>query len=183
MGSMPRDNNNGATTTSHETNVGTGNNSQISFLSRVQQLLVHPDDPHVSTVTSEDLRAVAQELCSEIVQLEDRKHLLKHLEKPGLSALRQKLATRVLSGREFLKLGRDELMTEEEKQLEEQRITKIIEEQEKVSLANVAVTSLFKCPACGENRCSFYEQQIRSADEPTTKFLRCLECNNAWTTE
>ncbi|ORC87233.1 putative transcription elongation factor-like protein [Trypanosoma theileri] len=153
------------------------------FVHRIRKLLDNPTDPSIPNVTSADLDAVAEELCRDVVEPEDRKHLQMQLEKPGMVQLRRDLATRTLTGKEFLKLPRSALMTEEEKRKEEARITKMIEDQEKVKLANVAITSLFKCPNCGNNRCSFFEQQIRSADEPTTKFVTCLECKNAWTTE
>lgn len=153
------------------------------FVDRVRKLLENPADPLVPSVSSADLDAVAEELCQDVVELEDRKYLQEQLEKPGMAQLRRDLATRALTGREFLTLPRSRLMTDDERRMDEERITKIINDQEKLELANVAVTTLFKCPNCGKNRCSFYEQQTRSADEPTTKFLRCLECKYSWTTE
>ncbi|KEG06133.1 transcription elongation factor S-II [Trypanosoma grayi] len=161
----------------------TGERVRARFVHRVRKLLDNPTDPPIANVTSNDLDAVAEELCRDVVEPEDRKYLQEQIEKPGMVQLRRDLATRALSGKDFLNLPRSALMTEEEKRMEEARITRMIEEQDKVKLANVAVTSLFKCPNCGKSRCSFYEQQTRSADEPTTKFLTCLECKYAWTTE
>ncbi|KAJ2397210.1 transcription elongation factor TFIIS [Coemansia sp. RSA 2559] len=38
-----------------------------------------------------------------------------------------------------------------------------------------AETSQFKCSRCGERRCSFYQMQTRSADEPMTTFVTSKE--------
>ncbi|RNF23394.1 putative transcription elongation factor-like protein [Trypanosoma conorhini] len=163
--------------------VDNGERVRTRFVHRVRKLLDNPTDPPIPNVTFDDLDAVAEEICRDVVEPEDRKHLQEQLEKPGMAHLRRNLATRALSGKDFLKLPRSALMTDDERRMEEARITKMIEDQEKLKLANIAVTSLFKCPNCGKNRCSYYEQQTRSADEPTTKFVTCLECKYIWTTE
>jgi DNA-directed RNA polymerase subunit M/transcription elongation factor TFIIS len=41
-------------------------------------------------------------------------------------------------------------------------------------------TDMFKCGKCKEKNCTYYELQIRSADEPATLFVTCLTCNNKW---
>ena len=43
-----------------------------------------------------------------------------------------------------------------------------------------AMTDIFKCRKCGSRSCSYYELQTRSADEPMTQFVNCLDCNNRW---
>ena len=43
-----------------------------------------------------------------------------------------------------------------------------------------AMTSLFKCRKCKSRETSYYEVQTRSADEPMTQFITCLNCNNRW---
>mgnify|MGYP001258316777 CR=1 FL=1 len=43
-----------------------------------------------------------------------------------------------------------------------------------------AMTDIFKCRKCGSRSCSYYELQTRSADEPMTQFINCLNCNNSW---
>jgi DNA-directed RNA polymerase subunit M/transcription elongation factor TFIIS len=46
---------------------------------------------------------------------------------------------------------------------------------------NVAAkTDQFKCSKCGKRECSYYEMQTRSADEPMTIFITCLNCNKKW---
>lgn len=41
-------------------------------------------------------------------------------------------------------------------------------------------TSEFKCKKCKQRECSYYQLQTRSADEPMTTFVSCLNCGNNW---
>ena len=45
---------------------------------------------------------------------------------------------------------------------------------------NVQGTSMFKCGKCKQNNCTYYQMQTRSADEPMTTFVTCLNCSNRW---
>jgi transcription elongation factor S-II len=41
-------------------------------------------------------------------------------------------------------------------------------------------TDEFKCGRCKERKCSYYQLQTRSADEPMTTFVTCLNCGKNW---
>jgi transcription elongation factor S-II len=41
-------------------------------------------------------------------------------------------------------------------------------------------TDMFKCGRCHKRETTYYELQTRSADEPMTKFINCLNCGNRW---
>ena len=43
-----------------------------------------------------------------------------------------------------------------------------------------AATDEFKCYKCKKNICTYYQLQTRSADEPMTTFVTCLNCGNRW---
>ncbi|KAL7409274.1 transcription elongation factor [Mrakia frigida] len=43
-----------------------------------------------------------------------------------------------------------------------------------------AETDQFKCGKCGQRKTTYYQMQTRSADEPMTTFVTCLNCNNRW---
>lgn len=43
-----------------------------------------------------------------------------------------------------------------------------------------ASTDMFTCRKCKSKRCTYYELQTRSADEPATIFVTCLECGKNW---
>jgi len=43
-----------------------------------------------------------------------------------------------------------------------------------------AATDEFFCFKCKKRKCSYYQMQTRSADEPMTTFITCLLCGNNW---
>ncbi len=43
-----------------------------------------------------------------------------------------------------------------------------------------ASTDDFKCWKCKSKKCTYYQLQTRSADEPMTTFVTCLDCGNRW---
>ena len=45
-----------------------------------------------------------------------------------------------------------------------------------------ASTDMFTCKKCKSKRCTYYELQTRSADEPATIFITCLDCGKHWKT-
>ncbi|GAH36251.1 unnamed protein product [marine sediment metagenome] len=36
------------------------------------------------------------------------------------------------------------------------------------------------CPKCNHKKAEAWQEQTRSADEPSTSFFRCLECKHTW---
>lgn len=44
----------------------------------------------------------------------------------------------------------------------------------------IAKTDQFICSKCKKRECSYYELQVRSADESTTIFITCLNCTHRW---
>jgi len=43
-----------------------------------------------------------------------------------------------------------------------------------------AYTDQFKCHKCKQKKCTYYQMQTRSADEPMTVFITCVNCKNKW---
>jgi transcription elongation factor S-II len=43
-----------------------------------------------------------------------------------------------------------------------------------------AATDTFTCGKCKSNECTYYQMQTRSADEPMTTFVTCINCGNRW---
>lgn len=43
-----------------------------------------------------------------------------------------------------------------------------------------ANTDDFTCRKCKSKKCSYYQLQTRSADEPMTTFVTCIDCGNRW---
>ena len=43
-----------------------------------------------------------------------------------------------------------------------------------------AMTEMFTCKKCKSKKCTYYELQTRSADEPSTIFITCIDCGKHW---
>jgi transcription elongation factor S-II len=43
-----------------------------------------------------------------------------------------------------------------------------------------ASTDTFTCRKCKQNKCTYYQMQTRSADEPMTCYISCCVCGNRW---
>ena len=43
-----------------------------------------------------------------------------------------------------------------------------------------AASTLYTCGKCKKNETTYYQVQIRSADEPMTTFITCCHCGNHW---
>jgi len=61
----------------------------------------------------------------------------------------------------------------------------ILEEKNKriktILSSNIDIfTDLYQCNKCKERKCTYYQLQTRSADEPMTTFVNCLNCGKKW---
>ena len=57
---------------------------------------------------------------------------------------------------------------------------KIKKDSLKGSVDLSSATDEFKCGKCKQNKCTYYQLQTRSADEPMTTYVTCLNCGNNW---
>ena len=57
---------------------------------------------------------------------------------------------------------------------------KKIRDENKYEPKMEASTDDFKCWKCKSKKCTYYQLQTRSADEPMTTFVTCLDCGNRW---
>lgn len=55
--------------------------------------------------------------------------------------------------------------------------TDVIVVEKKVELAP---TTHVICPNCGADRAYWWMRQTRSADEPSTRFYKCVKCGKVW---
>ena len=58
--------------------------------------------------------------------------------------------------------------------------SKIQRDKSKYEINLESATDEFRCWKCKKNKCTYYELQTRSADEPMTTFVSCLHCGNHW---
>ena len=56
-------------------------------------------------------------------------------------------------------------------------------DKNKFEVNMAAATDTFTCRKCKGNKCTFMTLQTRSADEPSTIYVCCLQCNARWKTQ
>lgn len=57
---------------------------------------------------------------------------------------------------------------------------KIKRDKNKFEINLEASTDSFTCRKCRSQKCTYYQLQTRSADEPMTTFVTCLDCGQKW---
>tara|TARA_B100000035_G_C21028874_1_gene567442 strand:- start:813 stop:1325 length:513 start_codon:yes stop_codon:yes gene_type:complete len=57
---------------------------------------------------------------------------------------------------------------------------KMKRDKSKYETKQVAATDTFTCRKCKSKECNYYQMQTRSADEPMTTFVSCINCGNRW---
>lgn len=89
--------------------------------------------------------------------------------------LLEKIKNGEISPKEFAKMTHQDFCPEHWKSLIEERDKKDI----KKFVNNIqASTDMYTCKKCKSKRCTFFEAQIRSADEASTIFITCLDCGH-----
>ena len=57
---------------------------------------------------------------------------------------------------------------------------KMIVDKNKYETNVEAATDTFTCRKCKSKKCTYYQLQTRSADEPMTTFVTCIDCGCRW---
>lgn len=68
---------------------------------------------------------------------------------------------------------------------EEYRLVKRLEQkEEEVKIIEeeppTLPTAHARCPSCGHSKAYWWLRQTRGADEPATRFFRCVKCGHTW---
>ena len=101
-----------------------------------------------------------------------------HPQSPvGNRRLLVRLKERELTMSDLARLDDMELFPENWKRLQD---LQTIREQKLLEGKVAAATDMFKCNRCGKRETTYYEMQTRSADEPMTIFITCVNCGKKW---
>lgn len=103
-----------------------------------------------------------------------------NIKDPKNANLRMALLHRHLAPLVLVTMTSDQLANNE---LKEKRKKMLEKQTRKVDLSTgqkEGTTEMFKCGKCKERKCTYYQMQTRSADEPMTTFVTCRNCNNRW---
>lgn len=89
----------------------------------------------------------------------------------------EKLTKKEITTREFAEMNAVDLCPARWKN----SIEKIIESEKKLYSKNESAAIFMWCSGCKQKtKCDYYQMQTRSADEPMTTFVNCLECDRRW---
>lgn len=108
-------------------------------------------------------------LRSRVFNLRDKKNV----------ALRENVLTGVVSPAKFAVMTPEEMASPEIKQMRDKFSKESIMEHQ-MSVTTGTPSDMFKCGKCGKKNCTYTQLQTRSADEPMTTFVFCMECGNRW---
>lgn len=93
--------------------------------------------------------------------------------------LRRKILTGEIAPDVLISLPPEELASDAKRE-ENQKIRDKKLFDSAPSQAKQATTDQFQCGKCKQRKTTYYQMQTRSADEPMTTFVSCLNCNNRW---
>ena len=95
----------------------------------------------------------------------------------GNNLLLKRLKKREFEAHELAFMSHQEMFPQKWKSL----IDKKIKRDENMCTTNMeSATDEFKCYKCKNRKCTYYQMQTRSADEPMTTFVTCLICGSSW---
>lgn len=93
--------------------------------------------------------------------------------------LRSGLISGIITPDRFISMTSAEMASDERR-----RVNSMIANQNllnsQLAKDNAAETDQFKCGRCNQRKCKYYQMQTRSADEPMTTFVTCVNCGNRW---
>ncbi|KAF8123606.1 transcription elongation factor [Boletus edulis] len=105
--------------------------------------------------------------------------LFVNLKDKANPSLRESIVSGDLSPEKFSKMTSEEMMTEErraaDQRIKEENLFKSLGAGEQE-----AETEGFQCGRCKQRKCRYRQAQTRSADEPMTTFVTCVNCGNRW---
>ena len=93
------------------------------------------------------------------------------------SQLISNLKNKTVSSRKLASLTHQEMCPEKWSDLIEAKMNR---DKNKWKTDTTGASQEFKCRKCGERKTNYYQVQTRSADEPMTTFVTCLNCGNHW---
>ncbi|XVE84323.1 hypothetical protein DITRI_Ditri17bG0003400 [Diplodiscus trichospermus] len=105
--------------------------------------------------------------------------IMFNMKDPNNPDLRRKVLLGEVKPERLITMSPEE-MASEQRQLENKEIKeKALFDCER-GAAPKATTDQFKCGRCGQRKTTYYQMQTRSADEPMTTYVTCVNCNNHW---
>ena len=105
----------------------------------------------------------------------------ENLRSDGYVKHKESWSTKLKSGeislKTFVEMPAEELCPE----IWKDTLVKLMEAEIKLHSNTASASIYMNCSRCKKkSKCSYYQMQTRSADEPMTTFVTCLECDKQW---
>jgi transcription elongation factor S-II len=101
---------------------------------------------------------------------------LKNKANPGL---RESVVSGELSIKKLCTMSVEDMASEEAKARDRKLAEEALFKARGAGSAQ-AETDMFMCGKCKGRKCTYFQMQTRSADEPMTTFVTCIICGNHW---
>jgi transcription elongation factor S-II len=101
---------------------------------------------------------------------------LKNKTNPGL---RENVVSGEISIEKLCTMGVEDMASEEAKARDRKLAEEALFKARGAGSAQ-AETDMFMCGKCKGRKCTYFQMQTRSADEPMTTFVTCTICSNRW---
>lgn len=105
--------------------------------------------------------------------------LMFNLKDPNNPDFRRRVLLGEFAPERLINMSTQDMASDQRKQENEKLKQKALFECERGQQPK-ATTDQFKCGKCGQRKCTYYQMQTRSADEPMTTYVTCVSCNNRW---
>eukprot|EP01024_Parvocaulis_polyphysoides_P042280 TRINITY_DN3869_c1_g1_i1.p1 TRINITY_DN3869_c1_g1~~TRINITY_DN3869_c1_g1_i1.p1 ORF type:complete len:327 (+),score=59.58 TRINITY_DN3869_c1_g1_i1:120-1100(+) len=108
------------------------------------------------------------------------KSLIFNLKDPKNPDLRGRVLSGEVDGAQFVTMTAEEMQSEAKKKEDEKIRQEVTKEAQRGMDKSEGTTDQFQCGKCKQRKCKYFQMQTRSADEPMTTFVTCMECGNKW---
>lgn len=93
--------------------------------------------------------------------------------------LRKHILSGHISPERFVRMTTAEMASDERKK-EDSRINEDNMLKSRAAKDSAPETDMFQCGRCKQRKCKYFQMQTRSADEPMTAYITCMNCGNRW---
>ncbi|RKP11271.1 transcription factor S-II, central domain-containing protein, partial [Piptocephalis cylindrospora] len=94
-------------------------------------------------------------------------------------SLRHRIVDGDLEVERFCSMSDAEMKSEEQKRKDKEVYDENLFKAQGAA-PKTAETDMFQCGKCKQRKCTYYQMQTRSADEPMTTFVTCVVCDHRW---
>jgi DNA-directed RNA polymerase subunit M/transcription elongation factor TFIIS len=157
-------------------------------------------DQFNDTFTEEQYMQIENVILYIAFQESTKKEVMKHFENPLFEHIYQMVARRIIGNLQpecyvqnkdlYQKIKNGDLIIEHLRSMgimelapnlyNDLRNRQLLREQSQLEGNKALATKRFQCNRCHKRECTYYELQTRSADEPMTIFVNCLNCGKRW---